>query len=177
MISDHPNVICIAGFGDDSNMFAPLLGTTLARQCNLILLDLPGFGVGAPLKKTTLQTLGTFVHEHAVQSNAQVIIAHSVASIIASLVAKRPNNAVSTVISLEGNLTAADAYFSGSAAAYDDPDAFKAAFLARLAKMARTDPVIARYRSRVKQADPFWRSGNWVVTRTHFPRHRCLVKF
>lgn len=161
MTPERPNIICIAGFGDDSSMFEPLRNTELAQRCKLIPLDLPGFGNTPPLAQTSLQALGQFVHERAVQNNVEIIIAHSVASIIASMAATCPQNIVTTVYSLEGNLCEADAYFSGSAAEYSDPHQFKTAFLARLASVAEGEPTIARYRSIVAKADPqaLWQLG------------------
>lgn len=161
MTLERPNIICIAGFGDDSSMFEPLRSTELNQRCNLIPLDLPGFGNTLPLEHTSLQVLGQFVHECALQDNVQIIIAHSVASIVASMAATRPQNIITTVFSLEGNLTEADAYYSGSAAEYGDPNEFKTAFLTRLANMADGDPIITRYRSIVENADPqaLWQLG------------------
>ncbi|MFK5978152.1 MAG: hypothetical protein QM488_04635 [Rhizobiaceae bacterium] len=113
------------------------------------------------MELTSLQALGQFVHDHAVQNNAEIIIAHSVASIIASMAATCPQNIVTTVFSLEGNLTDADAYFSGNAAEYDDPYEFKTAFLKKLAKLTGGDPVITRYYSIVETADAqaLWQLG------------------
>lgn len=39
-----PGVLCVAGFGDDSSMFLPLVETELAARYRLVTFDLPGFG-------------------------------------------------------------------------------------------------------------------------------------
>ena len=161
MPADRPTALCIAGFGDTASMFAPLLDTPLAAACRLAPIDLPGFGAMPPLPRTTLDTLAAAVRRRAEQAGATIIVAHSVASIIASLVARDAAGPVDTVISLEGNLTAADAYFSGTAADHPDPQAFRSAFLARLQRGADADPILARYRAIVADADPdaLWQLG------------------
>lgn len=123
--------------------------------------------------KTTLQSLADCVHRQAKEQTASVIVAHSVASIIASLAAARPDSSISQIVSLEGNLTEEDAYFSGTAADYDEPYAFRHAFLARLHEMARNDQIIERYRKIVEKADPkaLWQLGcdARAFSNTHVP--------
>lgn len=148
----RPAILLIAGFGDTSEMYSALLQTPLARSFRLLPTDLPGFGAAA-LETTSLQTLAHRVAEVARHEKARIIVAHSVASIVASLAAAQPDCPLQQILSLEGNLTAEDAYFSGTAADHDDPLAFRTAFLARLDDMAKDNPVIARYREKVARAD------------------------
>ncbi len=155
-------ILLIAGFGDGAEMYSGLLDTELASRYRLVPLDLPGFAGTPPLVgETTLAALAGYVDEVAWREGATVVVAHSVASIIASLAAARDGNPVSTIVSLEGNLTAEDAYFSGSAADYPDPAAFREAFLKRLDDMAASQPIIGRYRDIVCKADPqaLWELG------------------
>jgi len=152
----------LAGFGDDSSMFAGLSETPLANTYNLIAINLPGFGTPALQATATLASLGKFVAAKAREYAATIVVAHSVASIIASLAANEPDSPITTILSLEGNITAADAYFSGTAAAYKDPNEFKSDFLARLESMVESQPIIKRYHSTVSKADPIalWQLGN-----------------
>lgn len=157
-----PAIIFIAGFGDGASMFKPLANTALASRYRLIAIDLPGFAGTPPLKgPTTLEGLAEVVHDAATAEKARIVVAHSVASIIASLTAMRSPARIDTIISLEGNLTAEDAYFSGTAADYDNAPDFLQAFLARLDEMAKDRPNVARYRSVVARADPqaLWELG------------------
>lgn len=160
-MDDRRSVLLIAGFGDDSSMFAGLQDTDLADGYNLLPTDLPGFGAPPSNAETTLSSSATFVAEKARSTGAEIIVAHSVASIIASLAAKKPGSTISTIVSLEGNITADDAYFSGTAADYDDALIFRSEFLARLDEMAVLEPIIARYRDHVSKADPIalWQLG------------------
>lgn len=154
-------MILVAGFGDNRSVFEPLLQTKLARAYSLAAIDLPGFGAPPLPGRTTLDRLAEVVDAHARRFSSSIVLAHSVASIIASLAALRAGSPIDTILSLEGNLTADDAYFSGMAAEFDEPDKFRQAFLARLAELERTDANIARYRIAVESADPraLWELG------------------
>jgi len=154
-------ILCIAGFGDNASMFDRLLDMPLAQEHQLIALNLPGFGARTLRGETTLQSLAAFVADKARDRGATVVVAHSVASIIASLAATIPGSPLTTILSLEGNLTADDAYFSGTAASYDDPGTFHSAFVTRVADMGRKAPIMKRYRSAIAKADPraLWQLG------------------
>lgn len=157
----RPAMLMIAGFGDNASLFDPLSDTELARDYHLVGLNLPGFGAPPLAQETTLDALAQVVAEAARQTGARIVLAHSVASITASLAARLPDCPLDTIVSLEGNITAEDAYFSGTAVNYGDPLAFRAAFLARLDGMAATSAVVARYRDNVALADPvaLWQLG------------------
>lgn len=156
-----PAILMIAGFGDDASMYAPLLATPLAEAYELIPMDLPGFGAPALDGTTSLDALAEVVANRAAEEKATVIVAHSVASIIASLAAGKAACPITTIVSLEGNITAEDAYFSGTAADFETLESFRRAFLNRLITMAETDPIIARYRERVERANmcALWQLG------------------
>jgi len=155
-------MICLAGFGDNSSMFTPLLSTSLCTDIEIIPFDMPGFGAPAFVNQlTTLDALAKVVDEKARTCGASIILAHSVASIIASLAARIADSPITTILSLEGNLTAEDAYYSGTAANYESPNEFRLAFLSRLAEMAKNQSTIVRYRAIVETADPqaLWELG------------------
>ncbi len=152
----------IAGFGDNTSMFDRLENTELARQFRLEPYDLPGFGAPPLSGETSLDALALCVAKRAASLNATVIIAHSVASIIASLAARMNACPLTEIVSLEGNITPADAYFSGTAGDYPDAQAFRSAFLPRLEALGKKQPVIRRYLDAVRQASPeaLWELGN-----------------
>lgn len=160
----RPIAVCIAGFGDNAAMFTPLLKTDAATHIRFVSFDLPGFGARV-LPNTTLATLADAVRQHCCSLGARILVAHSVASIIASIAAQTSkddlHHQIDRIVSLEGNLTAEDAYFSGTAANYSDAFAFRTAFLARLDAMSDADPILASYRDRVRKADPcaLWSLG------------------
>lgn len=156
-----PVILCIGGFGDNASMFEGLAETRIAKNYRLLPFNLPGFGAPTLSGKTTLNALAQFVADRVNECGAEIVLAHSVASIIASLAAEKPGCSITTILSLEGNITAEDAYFSGTAADYDDPASFRRAFLDRLDEMSTTAPIIQRYRQAVSEADPvaLWQLG------------------
>lgn len=155
-------ILCIAGFGDDASMFERLTEHDSSGQVQFLPMDLPGFG--APRlqgQETTLDALATALNAQANTRGVDSVLAHSVASIIASIAARQAGSPIRTILSLEGNLTPEDAYFSGTAVGYSAPDEFRTAFLARLDDMNDENPVLERYRARVETADPvaLWQLG------------------
>ena len=84
-----PVMLMIAGFGDNASMFDGLVKSELAETFDVLPLDLPGFGGVAAAKETTLSSLADFVASKAIETGAEVIVAHSVASIIASFAEAR----------------------------------------------------------------------------------------
>ncbi|WP_170336792.1 alpha/beta fold hydrolase [Ruegeria arenilitoris] len=158
---NRPIILLVAGFGDNGSMFDGLAETHLAITHRLLPTNLPGFGAQPLAGRTTLEALSQYVKNEAVKYEAEIVVAHSVASIIASLAASRVDCPLTTIVSLEGNITAADAYFSGTAADYSDPVEFRDAFLRRLDEMAKSAPIIRRYRDEVSKANPMalWQLG------------------
>ena len=155
-------MICLAGFGDNASMFSPLVEECASGELEVLPINLPGFG--APTldgQITSLDSLATHVNERAAALGANIVLAHSVASIIASLAAGKPGSPLGFVMSLEGNLTPEDAYFSGTAAEFPSANEFRPAFLSRLNDMAHEDAILSRYREAVLQADPqaLWELG------------------
>jgi hypothetical protein len=57
------------------------------------------------------------------------------------------------LFSIEGNLTADDAYFSGKAADHDEPISFKRAFLDEIWAMATSQLILRRYHAAATMAD------------------------
>ena len=153
-------ILMIAGFGDNAGMFDGLQGTALSDAYDLLPYDMPGFGAPRFDGETTIDALACAIAQEARRTHAEILLAHSVASIIAS-VALAKSSPLDTILSVEGNITADDAYFSGTAADYDSPSGFREAFLGRLDHMTRGSQVVARYRDSVARADPnaLWELG------------------
>lgn len=144
-MTDRIKIICIAGFGDDKSMFAPLLKPEYSQKFNILPINLPGFGVAAAGCEITLNGLAEYVLSVAIAHNATYIMAHSVASIIATLAVEKSAGFITHIISLEGNLTAKDAYFSGKAADYDTAEEFRASFPKLLGEAAQNNAMLRRY--------------------------------
>lgn len=153
-------IVMIAGFGDNSSMFDGLAATKLAREYTLIPFNLPGFGAPPLEGDTTIDALAEVLAAEARRTGAKIVLAHSVASIIASI-ALGKDSPLEMILSMEGNITIEDAYFSGTAADYDDPATFHTAFLTRMAEKAKASPIFARYHDNVAKADQraLWHLG------------------
>ncbi len=155
----------IHGFADRGSAFTPLFDTPLAERFRLVAVDLPGFG--ASPRRDDVLTIAQ--HAEAVAGLARSVssftliglVAHSVGSMIAVEAAVRLGERFGGLFSIEGNLTGADAYFSGRAADFDDPHIFKQRFLDDLWDMSQAEPILRRYHGAVTMADPMamWSLG------------------
>lgn len=158
-------IICLAGFADNGTMFAPISDTSLAREFELIAVDLPGFGA-APRQAgvDTIASYGKVVVElaRAISPDMPVgLVGHSIASAIAVCAAQLAPSAISGVFSIEGNLTRDDAYFSGKAADWDDAGDFKQWFLDSIWKKAQSQNILRRYYAAAVMSDAvsMWQLG------------------
>jgi pimeloyl-ACP methyl ester carboxylesterase len=180
-------ILMIAGFGDNASMFDGLSTTELARKYALIPYNLPGFGAPPLDGETTIDALAEALAHEARATGAKIVLAHSVASIIASIALSKDSlskdglskdSPLEMILSIEGNITADDAYFSGTAANYEDPASFRTAFLTRLAEKAENSAIFARYHDNVAKADPtaLWHLGRDAgrFSEAHHPGE-CLV--
>lgn len=162
---DGGKLVCLHAFADSGLTFTPLFGSRLDDTFELILVDLPGFG--ASPRKPGVGTIDE--HGRAVAALVERLspgapvglIGHSVASAVAVAAVDHMRPPPLGVFSIEGNLCEEDAYFSGRAADWDDPDAFKARFLDDIWEMAQTQPILRRYHAGAVMADAvaMWRLG------------------
>ena len=158
-------LILLHAFADSSLAFAPLFATPLADRFRLVAPDLAGFGASPP--RQNVRTIA----DHAEAVAALVaslpmpgpvgLVAHSVASMIAVEAVPSLGVRFAGLFSIEGNLTAEDAYLSGRAADFDDADKFKQHFVDHIWTMAQTHPAMRRYFAMAVVADPaaMWQLG------------------
>jgi pimeloyl-ACP methyl ester carboxylesterase len=164
-------LICLHGFADDGTAFVPLDGTAATQAFELVACDLPGFGASRPLDgEVSIAALARFVQRlgAALSPDRPIgLIAHSVGAPIAVETALASPRRVAALLSVEGNLTAEDAYFSGRAAGFDDADGFKAHFGDALWEMGGRDKAVRRYSGAVRMADArsMWQLGRDAVAR------------
>jgi len=167
--NDKPKVFCIHAFADDGTAFTPLAASALADDFEVVACDLPGFGASPPSPgEATIDECAAFVVRLAgalSPDRPYFLIAHSVGSPIAVRAASAQPDRVRALVSIEGNLTVEDAYFSGRAASYDDPQTFKAAFEDVVWVMAQDDKGLLRYHRAVRSADArsMWQLGRDAV--------------
>lgn len=158
-------LVFVHAFGDCGLSFSPLFDTALAREFRLTAPDLPGFG-SSP-RQDHIRTMADYAEAivaftRSLETTGPVgLVAHSVASMIAVEAAYRLGEMFGGLFSIEGNLTADDAYFSGRAADFDDPYKFKNQFLDDIWQMALTRPIFRRYFASATFAAPLamWHLG------------------
>lgn len=155
----------IPGFGATRRLFRPAFEHALARRHRLYLCDLPGHG-GAPTPRraVTMEAAATQLADAVDRHSGRrpvVLIAHSLGGLIASLAARKVQRAPLGLISIEGNLTPADAFFSGRAVRYQDPQAFARELCADVDRAAMDDPPLQPYAAGLRGVDPhaLWSLG------------------
>lgn len=158
-------LVLLHAFADSSQAFLPLIETSLARSFRLVAMDFPGFGA-SPCQghvRTVSEHAATIVGvlDSLAPGTPVGLVAHSVASMIAVETAQRLAGRFGGLFSIEGNLTADDAYFSGRAADFDDPHEFRRRFLDDIWAMGQTRPAFRRYFAAAFAADPLamWHLG------------------
>ncbi len=87
MTSTRPIILFLSGFGDGAGLFEPMHDTDLAQDYDLRPLSMHGFGAPRQAGETTLQTLADWVAKEAGSTGAEIVVAHSVASLVAALAA------------------------------------------------------------------------------------------
>ena len=163
----------IHGYGDSGWSFVPLFGTELARDFALLVPDLPGFGVSPPqLDRASIDGMADVVVgliDRVTPTGPIGLVGHSLGGPIAVRVVRRLAARVRALFSVEGNLTAADAYFSGKAAEADDPAAFRASFTDTIWRLGATRADVRRYHGSLALADP---ETLWHLGRSSTPASR-----
>lgn len=155
----------IHAFSDSGLSFQPLLTTSLVTEFALLVPDLPGFGVSP--RRLDAASLGGMADvlsdliRHRTPVGAIGLVGHSLGAAIAVQVAQRLGELVRALVSIEGNLTEADAYFSGRAAEYSDPNLFKQQFAESIWHMAGDSLALRHYFGSLvfADADTMWRLG------------------
>ncbi len=156
------------GFADSGLAFRKMFKTSLADNFRLLAPDLPGFGVSrlyghgftiGDQVAALLKLIDTETPDGAIG-----FVGHSTGSILAVEAARELKGRCAGVFSIEGNLTEADAYFSGQAAEYDDADTFKREFSTKMWAKGEGDIIFRHYHASIQFADAtaMWEFGRDV---------------
>ncbi len=163
----------IHGFGASGDAFREALASPLAAQYNLYIPDLPGCGASPPaaeplsMRETADLIAGLIGTISAGRPLA--IVAHSLGGILGTWLCQTLGKRIKTYINVEGNLTEADAYFTGLAGEYDSAAGFYAAYKSKVfALLAAGGDALHRYYASVLLADPeaLWVLGKSCVQAT-----------
>ena len=115
--ASNKNIWFIHGFAESSFSFVDLFGTSLRDHFNLYAPDFPGFGVtphraqGSSIDEAS-QVLLDLIEQVSPEGRIY-LVGHSLGAIICTHVAQQLTARVAAFVSIEGNLTEADAYFQG----------------------------------------------------------------
>lgn len=155
-------VLLIPGFGDRSTSWRRLAeGDPLAPH-RFDVVDLPGIGGGAALPTVTMAAFADYVAARVDREvRPVVLVGHSLGSALAVAAAAGRPAAVAGVLSIEGNLTADDGYFSATAARHDDAMSFLAALTSQVRELVVRGEAPPSFLDSVTAADPMtlWALG------------------
>jgi len=169
--ADGPLVLCVHGFADDGTVFTPL-GTTGA-PLSLAAIDLPGFGASPAVPTPGVEALAAALSYVAASLSDRPVglMAHSMGAAVAVTAAERAPGRFGALLSLEGNLTAADAWLSGRATRHDDPHEFHRVFCDAVWRRAAQDHGRRRVACATFAADAgtLWALGRDVAARGDGP--------
>ena len=155
--ADGGTLVFIHALADCGLAFTPLFATQLVDEFRLVAVDLPG--CGASPQRDDILTVAQHAEALAVLARSQSasgpigLVGHSVGSMIAVEAVAHLSARFGGLFSIEGNLTSEDAYFSGRAADFDDPDALKQRFLSDLWNMGQERPILRRFHGMATMAD------------------------
>jgi pimeloyl-ACP methyl ester carboxylesterase len=155
----------VHALGDSSQAFRPLFDTELARRHALVAPDWPAAAGPVP---RDLDDLAAWLAGQIEQRSAAGpigLVGHSLGAAVAVRAASRLRNVVG-LVSIEGNLTAADAYLSGLAADFEAPEAYVRHLLHFVQSLADDaggagrDALLRYHASLGRSApEPLWRIG------------------
>ena len=170
-------------FADTHEVFGNAFTAQLAQRARILALDLPGHGESPARPGGLTVEESAQVWRDAIvalsPSRRVVLVAHSMGSIIATETARLLERLPDLVISVEEDLTLADAYFSGEAARFTEPKQFHDYFQRKILELAASDKTLRRFSDNVRNADAqtLWVLGRSVLAHrtpgSDFLRLKC----
>lgn len=163
----------LPGFAESHLCFRDAFRQKLSEKVRIILFDLPGTGASPARKEGLTIHAGAMVWKNLIErvstSRKLILVGHSVSGIIMTETVKMLSHSPILVVSVEGNLTKADAYFSGQAGNYDSPDEFYQVFSEKVLSLVNTNEVPMSYYASLQFADPqtLWVMGRSALEFSH----------
>lgn len=163
----------VHALGDSSAAFCAAFAQPLAATFRILAPDLPGHGA-MPAQAAALTVDAAAAHlaariEEISRGRQTALVGHSMGSILAVRAAGRLARAPRLVVSVEGNLVAEDAYFTGRACAFDSPQAYRDWLAGEIARLAQDHPALSRYEASLRASDArmLWTLGRSVARVEH----------
>lgn len=161
----RPILLLLHCFGDTGRSYARLMAHPLLQNYHLVAPDLWGFGASPRGTRpcTVDETSAALIDfiETAFPNRMIGVVGHSIMAAMAVAVAHQTPTRVAGVFSIEGCLLPEDVFYPGKAAAYEDPERFKADFLDEIWELGRTKLALRHFHAGVSVADPvaLWELG------------------
>ena len=159
----------LPGFAESHLCFRDAFSQAISSIARILLFDPPGLGASpARAKGLTVEDCANLWRELIISlsgSRDVALVGHSMAGIIATQTANLMDQPPSLVVSIEGNLIKADAFFTGQAADYESPQKFYRVFSENILELVKTGEVSMSYYSSLQFADPMtlWTLGRSVL--------------
>lgn len=148
----------IHGFGESGMSFIEAFSSPLAKIYNFYVPDLPGFGVTPFLGhnsdiRESCKLLRDLIRK-LTSERPIVIVAHSLGGIIGTWLCQSFGEQIISYANIEGNLTEADAFFSGTARDFTSAKEFSCFFISKVFSMLGSSESLHRYYASVRFAQP-----------------------
>ncbi len=170
------------GFADSGLAYKEVFESSINGHFNIYVVDLPGFGV-SPLNPTCIgikqqaELLSKVILKETSQQDKVNIIAHSLGALIGTWVCQTLTNKINCYVSIEGNLTEADSYFSSKPLKFDTAQEFATSFQKEIFEIAKKDDRFKRYYSSIRFANPE-AMRNWgFSSQEHIKGNKCGYEF
>jgi pimeloyl-ACP methyl ester carboxylesterase len=162
-----PPVVCVPGFVDGVRSWEPLLAV-LSDRCDVGLVELPALSRPGrlPVAATVAGIAGlTATVIRRTWETPVTLVGHSIGSAVAVRAASLLGAGCRSVVSIEGNLSADDAYFTGQAAGHHDPAEYQATLLAQVERLVSRGEAPATFAASLRAADAatIWALGRDIA--------------
>jgi pimeloyl-ACP methyl ester carboxylesterase len=162
-----PPIVCIPGFVDGVRSWEPLL-TALSDQYDVGLVELPALSRPGrlPVAATVAGIAGlTAAVIRQTWATPVTLVSHSIGSAVAVRAASLLGARCRAVVSIEGNLSADDAYFTGQAAGHNDPAEYQSTLLAQIDQLVVGGQAPASFAASLRAADAatIWALGRDIA--------------
>lgn len=151
------------GFGESGLSFREAFSSPLARRFNLFVPDFPGFGASPYQRRYADLPAVTDLLKRMIRkfSGRKPIglIAHSLGGVIGTWICEQLKSQMIAYVSVEGNLTRSDTFFSGLAAKASSAEKFYRDFLREIYRRGANDEALQRYFASLRFCDPRALSG------------------
>ncbi|MBM7070587.1 alpha/beta hydrolase [Shewanella sp. 202IG2-18] len=155
----NTDIWLIHGFTECSDSLKGIFDTSIAKQCNVFIPDLPGFGKSRFEEKYfDLNNIVTLLEQLiSVYSSGRplIILGHSLGATIATILTAKLDNVV-LFLNVEGMLVEddRDARSLTKASEFDDSVKFVEYMCSRLKTGAESNAFVKRYLENIKRSDP-----------------------